>query len=90
MNVTKQQMDAMAMGITFHGSKPSNPQLGDVYVDSNTYYSYMYTGSSWMAYSGPEKIEPPFTPPTEEQLEKHPALKAAWDEFMVLKKLLGL
>jgi hypothetical protein len=31
-----------------------------------------------------------FTPPTDEQLEKHPALKEAWEEFLVIKRLLGV
>lgn len=28
--------------------------------------------------------------PSEEQLEKHPTLKQAWDEYIVIRKLLGL
>jgi len=28
--------------------------------------------------------------PTPEQLEEHPALKQAWEEYMVIRKLLGL
>lgn len=83
-------MDAMTMGITFHGSKPSNPQVGDVYIDTNTHHSLMYTGTSWTVFRDDRTEEPSFTPPTEEQLEKYPALKAAWDEFMILKKLMGI
>lgn len=89
MNVTKQQMDAMATGITFHGSKLANPQFGDVYIDANTYESYAWTGNAWAPFSTGQPNSS-FTPPTKEQLEKHPALKATWDEFMVLKKLIGI
>lgn len=38
--------------------------------------------------------DPPFDKaelvPSEEQLEKHPTLKQAWDEYIVIRKLLGL
>jgi hypothetical protein len=87
--VTKQQLDAMVTGITFHSSKPPSPQFGDVYIDTNTYESYAWTGNDWAPFSTSEQNHS-FTPPTEEQLEKHPALKAVWDEFMVLKRLLGV
>lgn len=81
----------MANGIVFHSARPVNPQIGDVYMDQNTYYAWIWTGCGWNPFS--EKYaeeEPEFTPPTAEQLQKHPALKAAWDEFIVLKKLIGV
>ena len=93
MAVTKSYLDAMVSGLTWHlGSKPNNPQMGDCYVDHNTAETFVWQGTAWVKMSGSPGAapEPPFMPPTKEQLEKHPALKEAWEEFLVLKKLIGV
>lgn len=72
----------------FRGSKPVNPRPGDTYIDYNTYCVHVWTGTEWVSNGSVEEV--PFTPPTKAQLEKHPALKAAWDEFMIVKRLLGI
>ena len=95
MAVTKSYIDAIAMEIKVLGSKPLNPQLGDVYFDTNNYQNYIWDGNAWKLFSlNPcGEIELPSTIlhiPTEEQLEKHPALKKAWEEFLVIKKLIGV
>lgn len=78
------------MTITWNSSKPANPVYGDVYTDSSTFYSYVWLGQNWTIFSANEKPEEVFTVPTEEQLNKHPALKNAWEEFLVIKRLLGV
>jgi len=75
------------MGVNFLGSKPLHPQLGDVYVDQNTYRSYIWEGNQWVAFSTAEPAQALI--PTEEELNKHPALKQAWEEYMVIKRLIG-
>jgi hypothetical protein len=87
--ITKAEIDLRAMaGINFLGTKPTNPQHGDVYMDHNTDQAYVWIGTNWALFSGNK--EAPLSPPTREQLEKHPALKQAWEEFLVIKKLIGI
>ena len=79
------------MSTTFHGSGPAHPLLGDVYMDGSTYYSYVWMGNSWAPFSADSDMaQSNFTEPSKDQLEKHPALKASWEEFLVIKKLLGV
>ncbi len=75
---------------TWHGAKPVNPNIGDVYIDPHTFYANMWTGVHWASFSGEQAQQPTFIPPTDEQLDKFPALKAAWEEFLVIKKVLGV
>ena len=89
ITLTKEELDVSMAGINFLGTKPTNPQHGDIYVDQNTYHSYVWVGTGWVPFGSNEKT-PSFTAPTKEQLEKHPALKQAWEEFLVIKKLVGV
>ena len=50
----------------------------------------MWQGPTWMPLMVNPMPVPPFIPPTEEQLEKHPALKQSWEEFLVVRRLLGI
>lgn len=74
--------------ITWLGVKPSTPVVGSAYMDSKTGETYLYDGSKW-ALMGSAPVSDSYVP-TEEQLEKHPSLKAAWEEFLVIRKLLGI
>ena len=60
-------------------------------MDHQTGYAFMWDGSTWVMFasSGPEP-EIMFTAPTKEQLEKYPALKKSWEEFLIIKRLLGV
>lgn len=78
------------MTVTRNSSKPANPVYGDVYIDPCTFYNYVWLGQHWVIFSTNEKSEKVFTVPTEEQLNKHPTLKNAWEEFLVIKRLLGV
>lgn len=91
MAVTKGYVDAMVTGISWHSSQPTMPVTGDCYNDINSQLGYIFDGNTWMIYSS--NHEPPSLHdhvPTKEQLEKHPALKQAWEEFLVIKRLLGV
>lgn len=74
----------------WHSSKPKSPVTGDCYHDRNTNIAYIWQGIAWVGFTGEQTPVPPFLPPTDEQLEKHPSLKQAWDEFLVIKRLLGV
>jgi hypothetical protein len=82
--------DDVMTGICWHASRPPAPDTGDCYFDSATNQGYIWQGMAWIAFSGDPLPAPPFMPPTEEQMKKHPSLKKAWEEFMVIKKLLGV
>jgi len=74
----------------WHALPPTQPMPGDCYIDQNTNSGMIWTGTSWTQFSGFAVPEHPFTPPTAEQLEKYPSLKKSWEEFLVIKKLLGV
>ena len=78
------------MGVSWHSSKTLNPSIGDSYFDTTDNVAYIWEGSAWCVMSGMGEPEPKIYAPTNEQLEKHPALKQAWDEYMVIRKLLGI
>lgn len=79
--------------MNWHAYKPITPIIGDCYFDHSNQSTYIYVDDfkGWNLVAASGSIgEPPFTVPTTEQLEKHPSLKAAWDDFLVIKKLLGV
>jgi len=87
---TKIYTDAVVMGLNWNSTKPSAPVTGDCYFDQNTQEGFIWQGIAWVKISGEPSPTPPFLPPTAEQLDKHPALKEAWEEFLVLKRLIGV
>ncbi len=87
--VTKAMMDAIATGMNYLSAKPAIPVIGDHYVDDDTGNGYVYDGKNWMLISGDPSRQPRLIP-TPEELEKHPSLKAAWEEYMVLRRLIGI
>lgn len=66
----------------------SCPAIGDCYLDPKSRESYLWIGNKWAIYSD----HSPHTQviPTDEQLEKYPVLQQAWEEYTVIRKLLGL
>jgi hypothetical protein len=71
-------------GLTWHQSKTLNPIQGDAYYDTNSDDGFVWDGTTWVQFScGPSLI------PTEAQLEKYPTLKQAWEEYLIIKKLIG-
>lgn len=78
-------------GMRILNDRPTDPVMGDYYVDRMTYDGYIFDGTNWVQISGSGPAPAPKSnEPTEEQLEKHPSLKQAWDEYMVIRRLLGL
>lgn len=73
-------------GITWHSYPTVNPVFGDIYYDTTTGTSMLWDGSIWTPIS--TGIE--YDIPTEAQLEKHPSLKAAWNDYMIIRRLLGI
>jgi len=84
-------ISSLTQGIYWHTVQPMHPVTGDAYVDHYTGAMYMYQGKIWVEVSGPEiwKVEHNNLP-TEEELEEHPTLKSTWEEYLVVRKLLGL
>lgn len=77
-------------GIIWHLTPPALPQIGDFYADAKTMSAYVWTGSAWVMIG--VNLHPSTNidlVPTSEELEKHPALKAAWEEYLVIKGLIG-
>jgi hypothetical protein len=80
---------AMITSLYWHSTPPANPTAGDCFVGANS-EGMIWDGKTWVPFSGIPVPIPPFIPPTEEQLEKYPPLKEAWEEFLIIKKLLGV
>jgi hypothetical protein len=67
------------------------PVVGETYFDSGSSTMYVYDGTEWRC-----MVDVSSTPvqrskiPTKEELDAHPTLDAAWKEYLVIRKLLGL
>ena len=70
----------------WHSTKPQNPAPGDAIMDSVTGNRYIWTGVMWADFSD---CIPESPVPTQVELEKYPALKNAWEEFLIIKKTIG-
>lgn len=92
MTATKAYVDNMMMtGVRWYSSKPVSPIAGDCYVDPSTGNGYIHDGAKWVIFSSNKSASTsPFVPPTQEQLDKHPSLKEAWEDLLIIKKLLGV
>jgi hypothetical protein len=73
-------------------SKPAIPTEGQIYTDSLTMISYIYCNSSWMPFLAALDNTPPMERfvPTKEELNQLPALKEAWEDYLILKRLYGI
>ena len=63
---------------------PSNPVLGQLYTDPRTGTVNAWNNSKWVTDIRTRRE------PTQEQLDTYPSLKHAWDEYLLVRKLLGL
>ena len=70
-------------------SYPANPVLGERYLDERTGDAYIWTGSMWAMVGRLDGVKKSLEP-SEEQLDMYPSLKSAWEEYLVVRKLLGL
>jgi hypothetical protein len=74
--------------IQMHSSPPPNPLDGDIYYDQVSGQGYIWLTGKWIIFSSNEKQKTII--PTSDELEKHPSLRQAWEEYLVIRKLLGL
>jgi hypothetical protein len=77
--------------INWQQNRPAFPSVGDTYYDVNISGEMMYDGTNWVQLSVGSTMSPEISLiPSEEDLEKHPSLKEAWENFLIVKKLLGV
>ncbi len=89
--VTKSFIDAVSVGTIWHASRPANPAAGDAYFDHSIRCCYIYDGYQWATIGGIDSKESaPIKLPTEDELSKHPTLKSAWEDYVIIRKLLGI
>lgn len=77
----------MTIAINWLSDPPANPQIGDCVVNHTTSQGFIWTGNEWALYT---YILPRDLAPTPEQLKKYPSLRQAWEEYLVVKRLLGI
>lgn len=66
---------------------PTNPLIGQYYTDPRTGTAYVWDNTRWLLAAGYERKN---LMPTKEQLDMYPSLGHAWQEYLVVRKLLGL
>jgi hypothetical protein len=64
---------------------PYNPVYGQLYVDKQTGKTQTWNGKQWYTIVPNPNLEP-----SKSQLEMFPALKHAWEEYLLVRKLSGL
>lgn len=75
--------------ITYYSVKPVNPLTGDIYYDTVNKQNYIWSGLAWEL-TGISAEDYRALAPTQKELIIHPTLKTAWEEYLVIRKLLGL
>jgi hypothetical protein len=79
------------MGINWQPNRTAYPNVGDAYYDVNIGGAMIWDGATWIQISKDSTIsQGKSLVPSEENLEKYPALKQAWEEYLVVKRLLGV
>jgi len=73
-------------------TNPTSPKIGDCRYDTINGCMRIYNGRTWItdATTFAPIIEEHTLIPTTAELEKHPTLEAAWNEYLVIRKLLGI
>ena len=64
------------------------PKPGELYLDPGTLRTYIFTGIKWEIMAGIPATE--YLAPTDAELATNVSLKNAWDEYLIVRKLLGL
>ena len=76
--------------ITWYSTIPLNPTIGDCVMDSLSGKDYTWSGIHWMEIPDLISTSPlEMMVPTQEQLDTYPALKEAWEQYVIVKKLIG-
>lgn len=88
--ISSKLMSTMITGPIWHLEKPASPVEGDCYIANGTSDGYIYDGKQWIYFR--HLVDHPLSAytPKEEQLERHPSLKNAWEEYLMVRKLLGV
>jgi hypothetical protein len=63
-------------------------KIGELNVDRFTGQMSVWTGFKWALIGGQQT--PVRLIPTPDELDAYPALKHAWEEYLVIRKLLGI
>lgn len=87
---SRNYINSICSGVHWHLSMPTNPLIGDCYTDSKTYKSFIWDGNAWVLFSTEASVRRVSLEPNQEELDNHPSLKQAWEEYLVIRKLLGL
>lgn len=68
------------------------PIVEDSYFDMDNHLSYVWYDDRWHKRNDidQEFEEEPVVAPTTAELEKYPALKEAWDAYLIIRHLVGL
>lgn len=62
--------------------------IGGCHIDHNTGQLYVWTGAKWELVEDTDSLAQLI--PTIDELAEHPSLKQAWEEYLVIRKLLGI
>jgi hypothetical protein len=90
--VTNQVLVSTAYGSSWQYSVPLNPCIGDTCLDMTSGILYIWLGDKWSQIGHSESSITPkdLAPPTREQLKDHESLRIAWEQYLIIKKLLGV
>ncbi|HEY6435439.1 MAG TPA: hypothetical protein VIY47_02535 [Ignavibacteriaceae bacterium] len=76
--------------IYISSSKSNNPVIGEVYYDQYDNTPRIWDGKGWQMFSWAGSNDTVTLLPTDEQLKKYPTLKRAWEEYLIIRKLIGV
>jgi len=65
---------------------PDNPIIGDSYFDPVFGEEYVFNGYDWTSVSHFKN----YKFPTATELKRYPTLKEVWEEYLIIRKLLGI
>lgn len=68
---------------------PPNPKIGEMYYNTSMCCPMVYNGTSWHTVENLYDEKKTYGP-TKGELDSHPSLKSAWDDYLTIRKLLGL
>jgi hypothetical protein len=82
----------MPIHMPIHTNGPSaGHAVGELYIDKSSGKVWSWTGTSWSTMQNHNGSMPVKNySPTEPELNKHATLKSAWEDYLIIRKLLGL
>ena len=70
---------------------PGTRAVGELYIDKSSGKVWSWTGTSWSTmheHNGSMPIKN--YSPSEQELAEHATLRSAWEDYLIIRKLLGL